>query len=254
MKKTLTILLSLVGVTVAEASIQELFTLTDASETALNIPGEDAGTLDCSWTFVLTLDPAELAKITDSRNHTPIFKLTFDTEDKGSVSTGVGYFAAGGGYNAQFVPTTDDGYISGATGALTKGFSWDDVSGAALTLVVGTDKTKSRTIPVSIYQYITMNDGTVLRTVLGYETDLENKPNLGEYHSVNFGTFTQTSLGSVSITSDAVQSAACYYGVATGEEVATLTKQAATGVVPEPTTATLSLLALAGLAARRRRK
>ncbi len=247
MKKTLTILLSLMGITVAEAStVQELFTLTDAAESkALYIPGEEADVLDCSWTFVLTLNPTELAKITDSSKHAPIFNLTFDTEDKGSVSTGVGYFAAGGAYNAEFVPTTSlasKGYISNATGGLPKGFSWDDVSGAALTLVVGSAKTKSTTIPVSIYQYITMNDGSVI------ETDL------GEYHSVNFGTLTQTSLGSVSITSDAVQSAACYYGVATGEEVATLTKQAATGVVPEPTTATLSLLALAGLAARRRRK
>ena len=42
-----------------------------------------------------------------------------------------------------------------------------------------------------------------------------------------------------------------YDGYATAEQAWTLTKDA---VIPEPTTATLSLLALCGLAARRRRR
>ncbi len=250
MKKTLTILLSLMGVAVSEAStVQELFTLTDAAESkALYIPGEEADVLDCSWTFVLTLNPTELAKITDSKNCTEIFDMTFETAEGSTMSTGVGYFAAGGSYAAEFVPTradeesTTNGYVSGADTPLPRNFSWDNVSGAAITLVISPASSGSAPYYVSLYHYITNNDGTVASET---EEDLVAK---------TLFTGSPATLGSVKITSDAVQSATCYYGSATKEEATALTKQAATGVVPEPTTATLSLLALAALAARRRRK
>lgn len=228
MKKTLTIFLSLVGITMAEASIvQELFTLTEAAETkSLYIPGEDSDVVDNSWTFVLALDPTALAQLSGG-NLREIFDLSFE-EGK---STGVGYYPTG---PAQFVVTKGTGNVSGLTSGLD--FSWDNVSGAGLTFVTSQG---AKNVAVSIYQYIALNDGSVI----------ENW-----YTGKNLGTTYPATLGSVTITSEAVQSATCYYGSATEAEAGDLAKKAATNAVPEPTTATLSLLALAGLAARRRRK
>ncbi len=233
MKKTLTIFLSLVGITMAEAGIvQELFTLTEASETkALYIPGEDSDVVDNSWTIVLSLNPTELAQI-PGPNHCEIFDLSFED----GKSTGVGYFPADGNYPAQFVATLGSGYVNYLTKGLPDDFSWDNVSGAGLTFVTSPG---GKNVAVSIYQYISLKDGSVI----------ENW-----YTGKDLGTTYPATLGSVTITSEAVQSATCYYGSATEAEAGDLAKKAATDAVPEPTTATLSLLALAGLAARRRRK
>ena len=68
------------------------------------------------------------------------------------------------------------------------------------------------------------------------------------------GLRTNSALNSI-VFSNAVTSAYLYNSRITKSEAETITQALGkSSVIPEPTTATLSLLALAGLAARRRRK
>ena len=62
--------------------------------------------------------------------------------------------------------------------------------------------------------------------------------------------------GSFAITlpSDSIDNIYTWQGEVTANDIMTASKQEPSPSIPEPTTATLSLLALAGLAARRRRK
>lgn len=116
--------------------------------------------------------------------------------------------------------------------AIDEGNIWANVEKAALTFVFD-----SSTGTVGTYTTLTLTDaaGTVL-----YE---RNEPNSG--FKATGGTLKDISIPD----SDLVEKAYVMNGISTVEETKKLNKE----LVPEPTTTTLSLLALAGMLVRRRR-
>ena len=112
---------------------------------------------------------------------------------------------------------------------------WEGGAAAAITLTYEYDKGTSGTFTLLDAQ------GNVLQSVGGeYNTSLRG---------------TGLNVGTVAFDADIVTSAYVFNQVVTADVAMALGKEAATvALIPEPATATLSLLALAGLAARRRRK
>ncbi len=228
MKKTILTVLALAGMASA-TELQELFYTTDYTE-QIDLSTANLGTTN-SLTFVITLDPAKLAAFlsTDTTKHN-IFQ--YETGKTGGI--GLFYWSD----TPQFgIAYARGGYISGATTALPTTFSWDDVAGVALTLTTQEDGTKDK---YQLHAYIEGTDGTVLLS-----TSYTEKTISSSYDPSAFGMVNMTEL---------VKSAAGYKGTASADEALAMAKEAVSGgTIPEPTTATLSLLALAGLAARRRR-
>lgn len=228
MKKTILTVLALAGMASA-TELQELFYTTDYTE-QIDLSTANLGSTN-SLTFVITLDPAKLAAFlsTDTTKHN-IFQ--FETGKAG----GLGLFYWGD--NPQFgIAQGRGGYITGATTELPE-FSWNDVAGVALTLTTQEAGTRDK---CQLHAYIEGTDGTVLLNTSYTEKTISTS-------------FDPSVFGMVSMT-DLVTSAAGYKGTASADEALAMAKEAVSGgTIPEPTTATLSLLALAGLAARRRRK
>ena len=108
--------------------------------------------------------------------------------------------------------------------------NWNNVTGAALTMVHN-DKSNSQ-----VYLTVAYTDGTTY-TLAGTQSDLKWSGGIGAISDLRLNT-------------NIVNYVEVYSGALSSAEVLTH----ATQLVPEPTTATLSLLALCGLAARRRRR
>lgn len=229
MKKTILTVLALAGMASA-TELQELFYTTDYTE-QIDLSTANLGSTN-SLTFVITLDPAKLAAFlsTDSTKHN-IFQ--FETGKAG----GLGLFYKSNDH--QFgISYGRGGFIDGATEKLPE-FSWDDVAGVALTLTTQETGTKDK---YQLHAYIEGTDGTVLLST----SYTDEKSISSSYNPSVFGYVNMT---------DLVTSAAGYKGTASADEALAMAKEAVSGgTIPEPTTATLSLLALAGLAARRRRR
>lgn len=138
----------------------------------------------------------------------------------------------------QFGITQGRSTVTQAT-TLLPAFSWDNVAGVALTLTTSENIYRDY---IQLHAYIIDNDGKEL-----VNTSYELKQMSQNYNPSVFGF--------VHIT-DLVKRVDGYQGTALPEEALQMAKNAVTGSpsIPEPTTSTLSLLALAGLAARRRRK
>lgn len=226
MKKTILTVLALAGMASA-TELQELFYTTDYTE-QIDLSRANLGNTN-SLTFVITLDPAKLAALPPVSTKNNIFQ--FETGRDGGI--GLFYWSD----NPQFgIAYGRGGYITGASTKLPE-FSWDDVAGVALTLTTQEAGTRDK---YQLHAYIEGTDGTVLLS-----TSYTEKTISSTYDPAVFGYVNMT---------DLVTSAAGYKGTASAEEALAMAKEAVSGgTIPEPTTATLSLLALAGLAARRRR-
>ncbi len=271
MKKTIIALLATGGVcSVASAALSET-QLANPYQPTLNstatsldmkdiLPQDDS----CrSFTAVMTLDVNALSVFTPGNDtsaakKTPIISWIVAGEKGHSVNISVNNNSSGGkitqaGFYVEYEQDNNhtNCALPGDTGAAGNKFGtngdaaaaalssvdWTKVSSAALTLTYNGDSDKVGPLGVQIY-FTTIVDGEAY-TLNAASTNIRwtNGSNLNT-HTIGYE---PTYLDSLTI----------YSGYATAEQAELLNKQL---LVPEPTTATLSLLALAGLAVRRRRK
>ena len=154
--------------------------------------------------------------------------ITLTLGDPITASNGWPVFAevAGNGTSLRFGPYTNAGNYVSLDGNLTKGTtdtSFSVASGETYTVTL----TKIGTAVTLAVDGTVVSDGTLASNVSGNITDIALGGDTGSNYRIN------ETVHSIS------------YGLVTVAE---------SPVVPEPATATLTLLALAGLAARRRRK
>ena len=161
----------------------------------------------------------------------------------GNVSSGSisGYGGSVGGYS-----TFDDDSISqtGLTSSTNPSLlTWAQlISGEEGKTLSGMALTMSYTNGSAAAMYLTMrfDDGSVTE-LYGFSTGLKWTTGQKQYSSVDVNT-------------SYVDQVYVFNSAMTKDDALSLNSQALAAAVPEPATATLSLLALAGLAARRRRK
>jgi len=127
---------------------------------------------------------------------------------------------------------------SAATSALTD-IDWTNAAGAALTIAYNGISSNTGPLGVQIYFSVAMNNGRIVTLNAGNNGTqwVNDKYDVTE----------------IRYTTDYLDALTIYDGYATADQAWELNK-GVLPAVPEPTTATLSLLALAGLAARRRRR
>lgn len=212
-----------------------------------------------SFTAVLTLDVNALSvfgvgKSTNDAKKTPIISWTIGSDahtcniSVNNNSDGDRKITTAGFYheytdNANCALPSDTGAAAtlfstngnDAASALSS-IDWANAVAGALTLTYNGLSASTGPLGTQIYFSVKMNDGSI-KTMNAANTGLRwTSPG----NNVTAIGYDPTYLDALTI----------YEGYATAEQAWELNKE----VVPEPTTATLSLLALAGLAARRRRK
>ena len=233
MKKTIIALLALGGVSMG-ATLDEGAAFTSSTYT-----------IDSSWdeagaSVTLLLNVEDFANLFDTATSTarPVFVSMSGSDThiigleahEGDRITGASGVVAGGTYDNMYTMNGDDGDSVAA-------IDWSKVTSAALTMALETS-----------------TSGTAWSlTVLNSDGTYTSK-------SASLVGLRWSSMGditNIAIDTAVVTQAYAFDGFIKGDSAYALNKAAievATTTVPEPTTATLSLLALAGLAARRRRK
>lgn len=271
MKKTLIAITALSGVASAaltDTQIANPYEVTlSNSATSLDMTGFLPQDDSCrSFTAVLTLDVQALSvfttgKPTSSAKKTPILSWIVAGENGHSTnisvnnnSDGFGNITTAGFYiEYEQEATHTNCALPGDTSAASTKFAnngdaaaeflssvnWATTTDAVLTLTYnGDNATTGEPLGVQIYFTTKSIDGTI-------STVTASSPGIRWTNGSDLDTHTigyePTYLDGLTI----------YSGYASTEQALELNKNA---VIPEPTTATLSLLALAGLAARRRRK
>ena len=233
MKKTIIALLALGGIAMG-ATLDDGAAFTSSTYT-----------IDSSWTeggasVTLLLDVEDFANLFDTATSSarPVF-----VSMSGSGTNVVGIAAHEGdriiGATGVVAGDTYDNLytMSGDDGDSVSTIDWNNVTSAALTMALETSAS-----------------GTAWSlTVLNSDGTYTSKTASGSgIRFSNMGDITN-----IAIDTAVVTQAYAFDGFIKGDAAYTLNKaaiEAASTSVPEPTTATLSLLALAGLAARRRRK
>lgn len=243
MKKTLTLLFAAASLAIAAEPILTLSTIEGSGMVNYEISGLEASGMTPianNTTVAITLDVAAMAN-----GGVELFSL------QGLSSYGVDGQAEGQGFKQGVQWTSDLKLVSGATRSLgdlrtnpLHGISdavidWTSVAAASLVFV--TNENSINDIYEG-YLFLQRANGSI-DTYVSEDIPAQRNYNAGEFTSIN-------------INADYVTSAQVYV-TNLGEVDALALGQSMLpeidGNVPEPTTATLSLLALAGLAARRRR-
>ena len=267
MKKTIVTLLALGGVSMgalsdnqlanpSEITLQDTATVIDATTI---LTGES---YNQAFTAVLTLDVEALSvfttgKPTSGASKIPLLSWKVDnagTENvdhtvnisvnnnssNSNITTGGFYFKSANDDSA-FTSTGATVFGSNgtaATSALTS-IDWTNAAGAALTVTYNGISSRTAPLGVQIYFSVAMNDGSIVTL---------NAGNPGTQWVTNEYDVTE-----IRYTTTYLDALTIYDGYATADQAWELNKGVLPSI-PEPATATLSLLALAGLAARRRRK
>ena len=233
MKKTIIALLALGGIAMG-AAFDDGAAFTSSTYT-----------IDPSWSVAgasvtLLLDVEDFANLFDTATSSarPVFVSMSGSGDKiiglaaheNDRITGAAGVIAGGTYDDQYSMSGDDG--DGISSIV-----WSEVTSAALTMALETSASGTA------WSLTVLNsDGTYTSKTASV---------------TGFRWSAMEDITNIAIDTAVVTQAYAFDGFIKGEDAYTLNKaaiKAATGSVPEPTTATLSLLALAGLAMRRRRK
>ena len=267
MKKTIVTLLALGSVSMGALSESQLANPTDI--TLQNGPSViDATTIltgesfNQAFTAVLTLDVEALSVFTTGKPTSGASKiplLSWKVDDAGTenvdhtvnisvnnnsnangITTGGFYFKSADDASA-FTSTGATVFGSNgnaATSALTS-IDWTNAAGAALTVTYNGISSRTAPLGVQIYFSVAMNDGSIVTL---------NAGNNGTQWVAN-----QYDVTEIRYTTTYLDALTIYDGYATADQAWELNKGVLPSI-PEPATATLSLLALAGLAARRRRK
>ena len=239
MKKTIITLLALAGATMG-------ITLDDLTYTAGNAA---TTTEDATFSYVLTLDVNILRSLLE-KGQTAAWGTKIVEYSAGGTATGIvvngsassagilsasSLYAKWGTSNAygNFMSSGDSTSIDLADlNGETEGTGWDDVKGAAITYAFSsTAGTKGALTLIGADDEIIINHNT---TMSGLKTSSAGAA------AISFGDVVTGYYYSNNVLSEA--------------DAKEASKLAAIASIPEPTTATLSLLALAGLAARRRRR
>ena len=239
MKKTLIALM-------AASSMAMAVTLEDAAITKAGNTGFD--TLGNNFTVALTLDVTELRTLLE-QGQAPAWGtdivsylcngtwtgVTVNGASNGSQINTSGLYARWGtGAHWNDVQWQGDTNLSDLNGDAA-GTGWDDVASAGL-----------------VYSFGVTSGTTVAFTLIGHD----GSAIVDSY--VIAGTLKSGSAGAAALTFDDSVTGSYYFdsykGGSEADMKALANSVATTAPIPEPTTATLSLLALAGLAARRRRK
>lgn len=239
MKKTflLTALLGLCGAlsTAETLTLEEAFVTMDTT-TSYHFNPARSGSV---YTFAL-LDLAEFKKLASSSGSDT---MLISYKNARPLNVGIGRGSYGGSHPLRFynndisTAPNNAGYVLTQGGATTdpytlNGLNFDDVVGAVLTM--GVQKSSSTLTCLSLMRA----DGTFT-----------------DYAYVASGYKDNQNYTDVAISSTYVDKAYVYVDKTfTTTTLAEANHDVLRALVPEPTTATLSLLALAGLAARRRRK
>lgn len=237
MKKTIIALLTLAGIGTSPAA--DTITLSDGvafstSSYTMDTTLTTWNTSGASVTLLLNVD--EFASLFENATATarPVF-----VSMKGSDSNIIGLQAhendricgasgvqAGGTYNNQ--------YSFGANNADSiSSINWQNVKAAALTMALETSSNGTA------WTLCTLNNDNTYTMLSASNAGLR-----------------WSSMGDISVIAvdkKVVTEAYAFDGFITGDSAQALNKSAIAASIPEPTTATLSLLALAGLATRRRR-
>ena len=177
---------------------------------------------------------------TENVDHTVNISVNNNSNGSGNITTGGFYFKSADDASA-FTSTGATVFGSNgtaATSALTS-IDWTNAAGAALTVTYNGISSRTAPLGVQIYFSVAMNDGSIVTLNAGNDGTrwVDNKYDVTEIR------YTTTYLDALTIND----------GYATADQAWELNKGVLPSI-PEPATATLSLLALAGLAARRRRK
>lgn len=272
MKKTLITLIALAGVTAAQDSIKLRYALTD-------------------WQSGNPANSATAAAGTTAVSHAGYVNWTLDYGDIAASGKGVANLSGNGHFNITSETgikagesktlNTTDGFTLVFNGYATA--NWADF----LSIKVGDTQYKFETTDtnnLAMYTPSTGNNVDTVATVSGVKKNTWYNYALtvvGDSYTLSVWDVSGTKLSSDTFTGatgnlvdvyegarfsqhwygGAIDNFGLYDGVLSDNNLSALVKSEAAGtgmvqsfLVPEPTTATLSLLALAGLAARRRRK
>ena len=274
MKKTLIALMALAGVASAALNDTQLntptaITLGNSAASIDAAPIISGSSFEQAFTAVLTLDVKALSvfttgKPTGEAKKTPLLSWTItdntsgnvfrsinisvnNNSNNGPITNGGFYYKSANNDSASLPANTGAGASKfatngeAATSYLTN-IDWDNAAGAALTIVYNGVTSTTAPKGTSIYFSVMMNDGTMTT----YSAGSDNLCERTDKYDVTAIGYDPTYLTGLTI----------YDGFASVEQAEMLNKgvlPTITPSVPEPATATLSLLALAGLAARRRR-
>ena len=266
MKKTLVTLLAIGGAAMGALSENQLATPTEITlqNTATVIDATSiltSASYKQAFTAVLTLDVNALSVFTTGKPTSGATKLPLlswkvdnagteqvdhiinisvnNNSSNNNITTGGFYY--GQDINNCFTDKSSTKFGTNgdaATKALTD-IDWTNAAGAALTITYNGVSSRTAPLGIQIYFAVAMNDGGVITLNAGNnETQwVDNAFDVTEIR------YTPNYLDALTI----------YDGYADADQAWTLTKDVLP-IIPEPATATLSLLALAGLAARRRRR
>lgn len=268
MKKTFATLIALAGIAVGEASAITLSDFSQIDLSSLTGDNKDTYTLSTTtkvWTLAVTIDSQAVRSYMEKGVKVYPTGTTDAPEGaivSGAANSGLQIFDAKlannssigidtnfGSENNQIKSSGFYGSWNGAGSSAPVGnynvnsvnvapFNWDNIGSIALTLS---------------YKYQDDNS-TAIGTNVAIAVYDKNGDLLGSSYGSNTGLRTDSSLTSIAF-NDAVTSAYLYNQYLAKDDVTSLTQELGkAALIPEPTTATLSLLALAGLAARRRRK
>ena len=246
MKKTLIALMALAGVAVADSTLPSpAYTIPSASTTAVDISSYITGG---AFTVAVTLDYdmvkdyllKDSNKPNGEQDHINYQLINVGSGSTMSEGTRVGLvvcYSSGsyirGTWNESTWQNCDNGgaHTMGIEQNACDDFSWDKGSSASLVMTYSNEKGLAAVFTIAD------TDGKILNQIGGTFHDCASNPDNFDPNTMQLDA--------------AVLSADVYNAVLTGDQAKEL---GASMLVPEPTTATLSLLALAGLAARRRRK
>lgn len=238
MKKTLAIAaLLMTGIAAADTVLDDATAILDGSNLTLDQSFKSAESYKV--TIGLDLDVATLANcLTLEASETTLVSWSIAGNDiswnTNITETTTGFKTVLGSTSRSLSGNTADGHH------LADGFQaieWENITGAALTIVL------SGNSGIKTCGFLTLEDAD---------------GNYHEYYASDAGlgwSGADRELSNITIAnSDLVNVAYVYDSAYTMANAQKLNKTIIASSIPEPTTATLSLLALAGLAARRRRK
>ena len=268
MKKTLATLIALASVAMGETSAITLSNFSQIDLTALTGDNKDTYTLattTATWTLAVTIDSQAVRPYMEKGTY--IYNSGTTDAPEGSIVSGTansglqvfdakvennsrigidtnfgssnnaittsGFYGSWNGAGSSNAPVGNYGVNSLNLASL----DWDNIGSIALTLSYAYG-TKDNGIGANVAIVVYDKNGTLLGSSYGSNTTLR----------------TNSSLSSIAF-SDAVTSAYLYNNLLSEENATAIVQELGkAALIPEPTTATLSLLALAGLAARRRRR